>query len=63
LTYADVYPALEPLSQALGRSIQPTIYSSSGLQNRIASDIVFVRRVLEQPKLWIIGEESELPAG
>jgi predicted nucleotidyltransferase len=63
LTYADVYPALEPLSQTLGRSIQPTIYSSSDLQNRIASDTVFVRRVLEQPKLWIIGQESELPAG
>jgi len=63
LTYADVFPALEDVSSALQRSIQPTIYSHVELANRIQSDNSFIKRVLEQPKIWIIGKESELPAG
>jgi predicted nucleotidyltransferase len=63
LTYADVYPALEEVSHQFGRDIQPTIYSPSELKKRIKSDSVFIRRVLEQPKLWVIGQESELPTG
>jgi predicted nucleotidyltransferase len=63
LTYADVYPALEEVSHQFGRDIQPTIYSPSELKKRIKSDNVFIRRVLEQPKLWVTGQESDLPAG
>ncbi len=63
LTYADVFPVLEDVSSKLQRSIQPTIYSHAELGNRIQSDNSFIKRVLEQPKVWIIGKESELPAG
>ena len=63
LTYADVFPALEEVSSKLQRSIQPTIYSFNELTKRIQSDNSFIKRVMKQPKIWIIGKESELPAG
>jgi predicted nucleotidyltransferase len=63
LTYADVFPVLEDLSHQLGRSIQPTIYSVAELSNRVATDNSFIRRVLNQQKLWLVGEESDLPTG
>ena len=63
LTYADVFPALEEVSSQLHRSVQPTIYSLDELNKRIQSDNSFIKRVLELPKIWIIGKESDLPAG
>jgi predicted nucleotidyltransferase len=63
LTYADIFPALEEISDKVQRKIQPTIYSLEELTKRIQSDNSFVKRVLEQPKVWIIGKDSELPAG
>ena len=63
LTYADVFPALEDISAELQRGIQPTIYSHEELTKRIHSDNSFIKRVLEQPKVWIIGQENELPTG
>jgi len=63
LTYADVFPALEEVSGQFHRSVQPTIYSSDELNKRIQSENSFVKRVLELPKIWIIGKESDLPAG
>lgn len=63
LAYADVFPVLETVADKLQRSIQPTIYSMDELTIRIQSDRSFIKRVLEQPKIWIIGRDSELPAG
>ena len=63
LTYADIFPALEEVSNQLQRSIQPTIYSLEELTKRIQAGNSFIKRVLEQPKIWIIGQDSELPAG
>lgn len=63
LTHANVYPALEGTSVELNRKVEPTLYSRGELAERIKSDNSFVRRVLAQPKIWIIGREGELPTG
>lgn len=63
LTYADIFPALEEVSEKLQRNVQPTIYSLEELTKRIESDNSFIKRVLEQSKVWVIGKDSELPAG
>jgi len=63
LAYAEVFPVLERVADKLQRSVQPTIYSMNELTIRIQSDRSFIKRVLEQPKIWIIGQESELPTG
>ncbi len=62
LTYADLFAALEDASAQLGRKIAPTVYSLKELSKRVKQDNAFVTRVLAQPKLWLIGGESDLTA-
>ena len=62
LTYADLFGILEEASAQLGRKVAPTIYSPKELSKRIKQDNSFVTRVLSQPKLWLIGDESDLAA-
>ncbi len=62
LTYADVFPALEDAGVKLGRTVNPTVYSRKELAKRIKSGNAFVKRVLEQPKVWVIGSEHDLGA-
>jgi predicted nucleotidyltransferase len=62
LTYGDLFAALEGASAELGRKVAPTIYSSKELSRRVKQDNAFVTRVLAQPKLWLIGDESALTA-
>lgn len=58
LTYGNLFGALEEASARLGRKVAPTIYSPKELARRIKQDNAFVTRVLQQPKLWLIGDES-----
>lgn len=60
VTYADLYQTLEAVSQQLGRTVNPTIYTPAELAKRIAGGGAFVRRVLEQPKIWLKGDERAL---
>lgn len=62
LTYADVVSALHPLIERLGREVNPTLYSRAELRKRREAGNAFVERVLAQPKLWVIGDESGLSA-
>jgi predicted nucleotidyltransferase len=59
LGYADVYSALESAAATLGRTVNPTLYEPSELSKRIAQDNAFVKRVLQQPKIWLIGTEEQ----
>lgn len=63
LTYADIVGALHPVILQLGREVNPTLYSRAELARRIKQGNAFVTRVLEQPKLWLIGNERDLSAG
>ena len=60
LAYSDLYAALEAASQRLGRTVNPTIYTSKELTKRVKSKEAFATRVLGQPKLWLIGGEADL---
>ncbi len=55
LTYADVVGALHPLGQRLGREVNPAVYTRAGLLRRMEAENAFLSRVLEQPKIWLIG--------
>jgi len=63
LTYAELFAALEASAARLGRPVNPSVYSRVEFDKRIGKDNAFVKRVLAQPKLWVIGEESDLPTG
>jgi predicted nucleotidyltransferase len=62
VTYADVFEALEPLAGRFGRPINPTVYTSKELTKRSKEGTAFVKRVLSQPKLWVIGGKNDLLA-
>ena len=62
LGYAEVFSALEPVATRLGRRVNPTIYTGADLARRRQNGNAFITRVLEQPKVWLIGNEHELSA-
>jgi predicted nucleotidyltransferase len=62
LAYADVYGVLEPVRARLGRPVNPTLMSRKDLARRLKSGSAFARRVLEQPKIWVLGSDDDLRA-
>lgn len=62
LTYADLFAVLEAATNRLGRTVNPTVYSRQELAKRVRADNAFIKRVVAQPKLWVIGEEHGLAA-
>jgi hypothetical protein len=58
LGYADVFGALESASATLGRNINPAIYTADDFAHRVAQDNAFISRVMQQPKIWLIGQEN-----
>ena len=61
LSYGEVFGALERGSRQLGRQVNPTVYTTAEFSKRARGENAFVTRVLEQPKIWIIGSENDLP--
>ncbi|MGH8291802.1 MAG: nucleotidyltransferase domain-containing protein [Steroidobacteraceae bacterium] len=62
VSYGEVFEALEGASKSLGRTVNPTVYSWGEFDRRRRDGKVFVKRVLEQPKIWLIGSEHGLAA-
>ena len=62
VTYADVFGALEPIGDRLGRLVNPTVYTTKDFAKRLKQRNAFLTRVVAQPKVWIIGNEDVLPA-
>jgi predicted nucleotidyltransferase len=56
VAYADLFAALEPATNRLKRTVNPTLYSPIDIEKRILNGNAFVKRVMEQPKLWVMGE-------
>lgn len=62
VAYPDVMTALHEATQRLGREVNPSIYNMQELRVRLREGNAFVKRVLEQPKVWIIGDAHVLTA-
>jgi predicted nucleotidyltransferase len=60
LTYADVFAALEEVGARLGRPVNPTVYTTKEFSKRIKQDNAFIKRVMAQQKLWLIGQQNDL---
>jgi predicted nucleotidyltransferase len=60
LAYAELFAALEPATNQLNRTVNPTLYSRKEFDKRILDGNAFVKRVLAQPKLRVIGEDRGL---
>lgn len=62
MAYADVFAAVDPLTQSLGRKVNPTVYGTEEFERRMKRGDSFVTRVLEQPRIWLVGSDDVLRA-
>ena len=60
LGYADLFAALEDATRTLGRTINPAIYTQAEFAARLQGDNAFVHRAMQQPKIWLKGQETTL---
>lgn len=58
LGYGDVFGALDGASETLGRTINPALYTAADFRARLQGDNAFINRVMQQPKIWLIGQEE-----
>ena len=59
LGYQDLIKALQTAERGLGRKISPTLYSAVELAKKRSGRNAFVLRVLEQPKIFLIGSDRD----
>ena len=59
LGYQDLIKALQTAERGLGRKISPTLYSAVELAKKRSGKNAFVLRVLEQPKIFLIGSDRD----
>ena len=60
ISFGDVVPLLSPAEEKLGREINPVVYPVAEFKKKIKEDHHFVRTVLEDKKIFLIGDENEL---
>lgn len=60
ISYGTLLSALVPAEQALGRKISPTPYTHAEFAKRLQEQQHFLMRVLELPKIFILGDSDDL---
>jgi len=59
-TFAEVVAAVNPAQETLAREINPTVYSVDEFRSRLAAQNHFVKTVLRDKKIFLIGDKREL---
>jgi len=62
MTYSGVFEIFEAAEEMLGRKVNPTLYSPEEFSKKLRGDNHFVTRVINQPKIMLIGDENDLHA-
>jgi predicted nucleotidyltransferase len=62
LSYGELMEALESLSEAIGRRVNPTVMSTREWAKRVHARNAFATRLMAQPRIWLIGSEDVLRA-
>ena len=60
ISFGDVSSLLHEAEEKLGREINPVVYSQQEFSTRMAQQQNFVTNVLNNGKIFIIGDEDEL---
>lgn len=60
LSYAEIFPLLETCNKQIGREVNPTFYSAQEWAEKRNKSNNFIKKVLEEPKIFLIGTEDEL---
>jgi predicted nucleotidyltransferase len=59
VSFDDVVAALYPVQQALGRDINPAVYSPAGFLAKLASGNAWAHEVVRNPKLFVMGADDD----
>ncbi len=59
--YGDVISCFSQTESQIGRAINPSIYSEGALTRKLSDGSDFLLRVLEQPKIFLIGSDDDIP--
>jgi predicted nucleotidyltransferase len=60
LSFGDAVTLLYPAQAALGREVNPVVFGVDEWRARLKAKDPFVREVLAQPKIFLIGNDDEL---
>ncbi|MCD6525878.1 MAG: nucleotidyltransferase domain-containing protein [Desulfuromonas sp.] len=60
LSYGQLFNVFSAAEEKLGRTISPTLYSCKEWHEKLHSNNNFVQKVLERPKIFLIGSEHDL---
>jgi predicted nucleotidyltransferase len=60
ISFGDVVSLFSPAEEQLGREINPVVYAINEFKKKVKEDHHFVRTVLEDEKIFLIGDEDEL---
>jgi predicted nucleotidyltransferase len=60
LSFAEAVQSLHATQMILQREVNPVVYSEAEFSRRLKNNDSFIKEVLAQPKLFIIGTENEL---
>lgn len=60
LHYPDLYEALQPAETMLARAVNPTVVTLESLRQQRAQVDSFVARLLDQPRLTVLGSDDGL---
>jgi uncharacterized protein len=58
--FGEVVIALSPVQQALGREVNPVVYTEAELRDRFAAGAHYLTSVLRGPKVFLIGGRDDL---
>ena len=60
ISFGDVVSLLTPAEEKLGREVNPVVYPIAEFKKKVKEDHYFVKTVLEEEKIFVIGDEDEL---
>jgi len=60
ISFGDVVSLLTPAEKELGREVNPVVYPVAEFKRKVKEDHHFVKRVLEDEKIFVMGDGDEL---
>jgi len=60
ISFGDAVSLLSPAEEKLGREVNPVVYPVDEFKRKVKEDHHFVKTVLEDEKIFVIGDEDEL---
>ena len=60
ISFGDIVTLLSPAEEKLGREVNAVVYPIAEFKKKVKEDHHFVKTVLEDEKIFVIGDEGEL---